>query len=167
MKNEREINRIGVLAHNGLSKTLRTCLYAAGRPVSELARLQVTFCFSGHSFVIISLPLYACWAGPPCRDPGYRLPVSRLERASFSQVIRRNRPARPWRTCSITFGTRGPACTHSFFWIIERARKHRLVLWILHKKWRHVTTISRAYSGLAYYRISHINPGCFVGEPAR
>ena len=61
-------------------------------------------CLPGHNFVNISLRLYACRAGPPCRDLGYRLPGSRLKRADFSHINRRNGPARLLRTRSITFG---------------------------------------------------------------
>ena len=77
---------------------LRACLYEAGWSVSELAHLQVRTCLPGHNFVNISLRLYVCRAGPPCRDPGYRL------RADFSHIDRRNGPTRPRRTRSITFG---------------------------------------------------------------
>ena len=59
---------------------VRACLYEAGWPVSELAHLQVR------------------------RDLGYRLPGSRLKRADFSHINRRNGPGRLLRTRSITFG---------------------------------------------------------------
>ena len=114
--------------------SLRACLYEMGWPVSELARLRVRYRFSGHSFVNISLRLYACWAGPPCRDPGSRLPGFRLKRANFSLINRRNGPARLRRTCDITFGAKGPACPHPFFCKIERTRKYFLNIWILPKR---------------------------------
>ena len=65
---------------------LRACLYEAGWPVSELARLQVRSCLLGHNFVNISLRLYACRAGSPCRDLGYRLPGSRLRACLYEAV---------------------------------------------------------------------------------
>ena len=84
--------------------SVRACLYEAGWPVSELAHLQVRSCLPGRNFVNISLHLYACRAGPPCRDLGYRLPGSRLKRADFSHINRRNGPARLLRRRNITFG---------------------------------------------------------------
>ena len=141
----------------------RLTLSSKGMHFSELARLQVRSRFSGHSFVNISLHSYACWDGPPCRDLGYRKPGSCLKRADFSHINERNRPARLWRTRSITFGTKGLACTYSCLCKIEKARNYYLVLCILHEKWRHEAIISRAASGLAHYRISHINPRCLVG----
>ena len=76
--------------HNQAEDRLRAYLYEVGWPVSELARLQVRSCCSGHRFVNIGLHLYACRAGPPCRDPSYRLLGSRLKGADFSPIDRRN-----------------------------------------------------------------------------
>ena len=61
-------------------------------------------CLPSHNFVNISLRLYACRAGPPCRDLGYRLPGSRLKRADFSHINRKNGPAHLLHTRSIKFG---------------------------------------------------------------
>ena len=36
--------------------------------------------------------LYACWAGPSCRDPSYPVPGSRFKRAVFSHINGRNGP---------------------------------------------------------------------------
>ena len=75
---------------------LRACLYEAGWPASELARLQVRSNSSGHGFVNISLPLYAYRAGPPCRDPGYPVPGSRFKRTVFSHTNGREHISVPW-----------------------------------------------------------------------
>ena len=83
---------------------LRACFYEAGWPFSELAHLQVRSCLPRHNVVNISLRLYVSRAGPPCRDPSYRLLGARLKRADFSHINRRNGPARLRRTRSITFG---------------------------------------------------------------
>ena len=130
--------------------TLRACLYEAGWPVSELAHLQVRSCLPGHNFVNISLRLYACRAGPPCRDLGYRLPGSRLKRADFSHINRRNWPARLLRTRSITFG----AVSQKIFPCSFNFTQKKDGTWLL-------------IAGLAHFRISHIKPGWLVGEPAR
>ena len=117
-------------------------LNEAGWPISELAHLQVRSCLPGHNFVNISLRSYACRAGPPCRDLGYRLPGSRLKRADFSHINRRNGPARLLHTRSITFG----AVSQRIFPCSFNFRQKNDGTWLL-------------IAGLAHFRISHIKPG--------
>ncbi len=57
--------------------------YEAGWHVNELACLQLSSYVSGHSFVNISLCLFVCLAGSPCRDPSYQVTGSRLKQADF------------------------------------------------------------------------------------
>ena len=96
-------------------------------------------CLPGHNFVNISLRLYACRAGPPCRYLGYRLPGSRLKRADFSHINRRNGPARLLRTRSITFG----AVSQKIFPCSFNFTQKNDGTWLL-------------IAGLAHFRISHI-----------
>ena len=120
----------------------RACLYEAGWPVSELAHLQVRSCLPGRNFVNISLRLYACRAGPPCRDLGYRLSGSCLKRVDFSHINRRNGPALRLHTLSITFG----AVRQRIFPCSFNFTQKNDGTWLL-------------IAGLAHFRISHIKTG--------
>ena len=130
-------------------------MYEAGWPVSELAHLQVRSCLPGHNFVNISLRLYACRAGPPCRDLGYRLPGSRLKRADLSHINRRNGPARLLRTRSNTFGAVSQKKFPSFNFTQKNDGTWLLIAGLAH------FSDSSYKTGLACWRASSL-----TGQPA-